>query len=71
MSAYTEADLTAIRTAIASGELVIVKDGRRVEYRSINELLEAERRISADLAATASGSRGGTRRFTFTTLRGF
>lgn len=70
MSAYTTQDLAAIRAAIASGELVVAQNGRRVEFRSMSELLEAEKRISADLASQASGVRGGPRRLVFTTYRG-
>lgn len=40
--AWTQADLDAIESAIASGELVVQhSDGRRITYRSINELEEA------------------------------
>jgi hypothetical protein len=69
-SDFTEADLTAIRSAIASGELSIMKDGRRVEFRSIAELERAEQRIMSALTQQGGGVRGGPRRFTFTTFRG-
>ena len=40
--AWTQADADAIREAIASGELVVQhSDGRRITYRSINELKAA------------------------------
>lgn len=69
--AFTQTDLDNVRAAIASGELSVMHNGRRVEYRSVSELLQAESRISADLAAAAPGAvRGGPRRFTFTTYRG-
>ena len=67
---YTAQDLAAVRTAIATGEKSVMVNGRRVEYRDMNELLQAEARIQAELAAGASGVRGGVRRFTFTTARG-
>jgi len=71
MSTYTEADLAAVRAAIASGELSVMHNGRRVEYRSIDDLLKAERRITEGLAAASpTAVRGGPRRFTFTTFRG-
>lgn len=70
--AFTQSDLDAVRAAIASGELSVVHNGRRVEYRSMDDLLKAEARILADLAGQAPGVvTGGPRQFTFTTLRGF
>ena len=69
--AYTEADLSAVRAAIASGELSVMQNGRKVEYRSMDDLLKAEQRIQQALAAAApSAVQGGPRRFTFTTFRG-
>lgn len=70
MSTYTQADLANVRAAIASGELSVMHNGRRVEYRSMQELLLAEKRIESELTAAAGGMRGGVRRFTFTTGRG-
>ncbi len=71
MSTYTDADLAAVRAAIASGELSVMYAGRRVEFRSMDDLLKAEKRIQGALAAAAPGAvRGGPRRFVFTTYRG-
>ncbi len=39
--AYTLQDLTNIESAIASGERVVEYDGRRVEFRSVAELMRA------------------------------
>ena len=36
--AFTSSDLVALDRAIASGELSVAYDGKRVEYRSIAEL---------------------------------
>lgn len=47
--AYTDAQLTAIRSAIAKGELEVEFSDRRVRYRSIEELLKAEERIAGSL----------------------
>jgi hypothetical protein len=48
--AFTQADLDAIRAAIAQGVSTVTIDGRTVTYRSVNELLSAEQRISAALS---------------------
>ncbi len=48
--AYTQADLDAIRTAIATGERTVTFSDRMVSYRSMEELLQAEARIVAALS---------------------
>ncbi len=68
--AFTQTDLDNVRAAIATGEKSVMVNGRRVEYRDMNELLQAEARIQAALAAAPNAPRGGARRFTFTTYRG-
>lgn len=60
---YTAADLAAVRAAIASGEKSVQLDGKAVTYRSIAELLAAERVIAGELQAAgllAAPARGGT-----------
>lgn len=54
--AFTSADLTAIETAIASGELSVQYADRRVQYRSVDELLRARETI-AKAIDSASGRR--------------
>jgi len=49
MSQYTLEDLASIKQAIATGELTIEKDGRRVTYRSMQELKAARQEIEAEL----------------------
>lgn len=49
--AFSQADLDAIRSAIAKGELSVTLDGRSVTYRSVSELLLAEQRIAGSLSA--------------------
>jgi hypothetical protein len=39
--AFTQTQLDAVETAIASGELKVMFDGREVIYRSIDDLLKA------------------------------
>lgn len=54
---YTQTDLDNIKSAIASGELMItLADGRTVRYRSISELRSAQRAIEAELAADSGGN---------------
>lgn len=38
---YSEDHLQALRDALASGELSVQHNGRRIQYRSISELKEA------------------------------
>jgi hypothetical protein len=51
---YTEAHLTAIRTAIARGERSVQFADRTVTYRSMDELLKAEARIAQALSASTT-----------------
>lgn len=70
--AFTSTDLAAVDSAIASGELTVEVNGKRVTYRSFSELEQARRLIMADIAGTAgtSSTRRGSYRVNFTTLRG-
>ncbi|MGL5286150.1 MAG: phage head-tail joining protein [Aeromonas sp.] len=43
--AFTKDDIDAIDSAIASGELSVLIDGRQLQYRSISELLRAKAHI--------------------------
>ncbi|WP_331708736.1 phage head-tail joining protein [Pandoraea sputorum] len=43
--------LQALNDAIASGELSIAYDGKRIEYRSIGELIKARNLVRDDLIA--------------------
>ena len=61
--AFTLTQLSAIETAIASGELVVQLDGKRVEYRSMSDLVKARDLMRAELIASGTlsrPSRGGT-----------
>ena len=44
--ALSQTDLDALDTAIASAELEVEIEGRRVKYRSTNELLRARQHVS-------------------------
>lgn len=48
--AFTTADLEAVQRAIAKGEKTVQFSDRSVTYRSMEELLKAEERITAALA---------------------
>lgn len=67
--AWTQANLDAIETAIASGELRVSFEGRSVEYRSIEELQKAR----AEIKAALSEAEGGTivRQVRITSTKGF
>jgi len=59
--AFTSQDLTAIDSAIASGELTVrTADGKQVTLRSMIELLQARQVIATAVAAAAAPT--GTRR---------
>lgn len=47
--AFTTTQLTAIEEAIASGELTVEYDGKKVTYRSMDDLRAARDLIRADL----------------------
>lgn len=47
--AFTQADLNAVERMIATGTLKLDYDGKRLEYRSMDELLKARNTILADL----------------------
>lgn len=49
--AFTTTQLAAIESAIASGELTVEFDGKRVTYRSMSELREAYQTIRSALVA--------------------
>jgi hypothetical protein len=49
--AYTQSDLDAIRATIAKGELRVDFSDRSITYRSIDELLKAEARITTALTS--------------------
>lgn len=73
--AFSQTDLDNINAAIATGEMTVEFNGRRVTYRSIAELKEARSIVASDLAAaTNTGAGGGVRRgsyrVNFQTLRG-
>lgn len=67
---FTKDDLSAIKEAIASGELVVEVDGKKIQYRSIKELLEAKRMIEAELAGQAGVKRSAFRGFRVMVDRG-
>ena len=70
--ALSAADLEALDTAIATGELTVEFNGRRVTYRSIDELLKARNHVSDVVSAAASPVPSPSAfRVEFTTARGF
>ena len=59
--AYTQQQLTDLQAAIAEGVLVVMSNGRRVEYRSLAEMLQVERMMIRELGG--SSVRFDTRRY--------
>lgn len=63
--AFTTTQYAAICDAIGSGQLMVQYDGKKVEYRSIAELMQAKAVIQAELIASgqlAAPSAGGIQR---------
>jgi len=60
---FTEADLTTIRKAIATGvKAVTFADGRKKEYQSLDQMLAAEKVIAAAVQVQAEAAAGRRRR---------
>jgi hypothetical protein len=53
--AYTKSDLARVDRAIAGAELEVQYNGRRVRYRSMDELRQAREVILSDLAKQGRG----------------
>jgi len=68
--ALSSTDLDKLDTAIAQGALTLEFNGRRITYRSMDELMAARAHVAAQLAAAAATRKGATNRYTFATLRG-
>lgn len=47
--AFTVTQLAAVEAALASGELTVEYDGKRVTYRNVSELRDARDLIRAEL----------------------
>lgn len=55
--AFTQTDLSAIDSAIASGELTVrTADGKLVTLRSMGELLQARAAIAAEIKSTSTAT---------------
>lgn len=71
--AFSQTDLDNLNAAIATGELTVEFGGRRVTYRSIDDLIRARSLVAGELAgqsAAQGATRRGAFRVTFTTHRG-
>lgn len=67
--AYTEAQLQALRDALARGERRVTFADKTVEYRSVEELKAAIREVEAALARDAGAPKA--RQIRITTDKGF
>lgn len=63
--AITQADLDRIDSAIATAELSVEIDGRKVTYRSTADLMTARRHIADLLRANEAAASGTGRQATF------
>lgn len=66
--AYTQTQLEALQAALASGELEVSHEGRRIRYRSIAELEQAIARVQAHL--TVQSGKKPVRRILVATTKG-
>ena len=66
----SQADLDRLDAAIASNALSVQIGDRRIQYRTMDELMKAREHVARQIAAAASPQRGASRRFVFSTLRG-
>ncbi len=70
---FTPTDLQNINAAIATGELSVEVNGRKVVYRNMDDLIKARNLMQADMAAegaAAAAPRRGSFQVRFTTARG-
>jgi hypothetical protein len=68
--ALTQADLDALDRAIASSELEVEQDGKRVRFASFDDLLKRRVYVANALTSSASTRSASVFRYTFTTSRG-
>ena len=66
---YTNAQLKALRKALATGERRVSFGDKTVEYRSVEELQAAIRTVEAEIARNAGAS--PKRQIRVTTAKGF
>jgi hypothetical protein len=59
--AFTSQQLTDLDAAIADGVLVVQANGRRTEYRSLDEMIKLRNLMAAELAPSDTAPR--TRRY--------
>lgn len=52
--AFTQTDLDTVNAAIATGELEVELNGKRVRYRSLKDLMAARDLILADINAASA-----------------
>lgn len=52
--AYTQNQLNAIEAAIAEGALVVQYDNKKVEYRSLNDMLRIRDMMREELSGASS-----------------
>lgn len=62
--AFTQSQLDALETSIATGSLECRFDGKEVRYRSLDEMMRIRETIRAALGFSGSGKRFGLSAFT-------
>jgi hypothetical protein len=62
--AFTQAQLDALESSIATGSMSCEFDGKRVQYRSLDEMMRIRETIRRALGLTGSGKRFSLAAFT-------
>lgn len=62
MPTYTEEQLASLDRAIAEGALIVQYRDKKIEYRSLNEMLRIRALMASDLGA-AGATNAGLRRY--------
>jgi hypothetical protein len=68
--AFTTEQLTALETAIASGQLSVRFNNREIRYQSTNEMILLRDRMRGELGISQVDQRQRATRLSFTTSKG-
>ena len=71
MASFTQTQLEALEAAIAKGVRLVQYNGQKVEYASIDEMLEVRRLMKGELDAEAGTTPARRQRIVAYTGKGF
>lgn len=61
--AWTNAQLSALENAIATGTTSVMHDGKKIEYRSMAEMIQVRNMMRAELGQSSTAPRASLVRF--------